>query len=70
MLINEKAVCPNNPNHKRFAVVAHVTQEWVVDNKGVFQECTEDCIDITHYPDSEDYWECMECGAEAIFIEA
>lgn len=26
-----KATCPNNPDHKSFVTVAHVTQDWIAD---------------------------------------
>ena len=60
-----KAVCPKNPNHKKFIVTAHVTQEWEVDDTGDFIRCTSECDDVTHAPDAQDIWECSECGAEA-----
>ncbi len=67
MLNNLKAVCPKNPDHKRFGVTAHVTQDWIVDEDGFFEECTCDCTEVTHEPNEEDIWTCAECGAEAIF---
>lgn len=60
-----KAVCPNNVNHKKFLVTAHVTQEWEVDEGGDFIRCTSACDDVTHNPDPQDIWSCSECGAEA-----
>ena len=69
MLFNQKAVCPNNPNHKRFGVTAHVTQDWIVNEDGDFEECVLACVDVTHEPNSEDVWECIECGTEAIFVK-
>ncbi len=69
MLINCKAVCPNNAEHKRFSVTAHVTIDWIVNEKGDFEECILECVDVTHEPDSEDIWTCAECGAEAVFVQ-
>ena len=37
-----KAVCPNNPNHNRFITVAHITQDWKVDENGNFIEVVEE----------------------------
>lgn len=51
---------------KRFVVTAHVTQDWVVDEFGNYIKTIEDCIEVTHRPDSDDLWECFECGYSAI----
>lgn len=61
-----KAVCPKNPNHKRFITVAHITQDWKVDEEGHFIEVAEDCLEVTHGPDEDNSWSCDICGAEAI----
>jgi len=66
-MIGKKAVCPNNPAHKRFHANAHIVQDWVVDEGGNYIETLHDCSEVTHEPDSEDIWTCAECGAEAIF---
>lgn len=58
--------CPNNPLHNEFAVAAHVVQDWKVDRNGDYIETLEDCTDVTHRPDSQDYYTCCICGAEAI----
>lgn len=59
-----KATCPNSPDHKQFITVAHVMQEWVVDETGIFQEALE-TIETTHRPDSGNIWTCRVCGADA-----
>ena len=56
--------CPRCGNNK-FYITAHVTQDWVVDENGNFLETYNDCIDVLHYPDDEDLWQCTECGFEA-----
>ena len=61
-----KAVCPKNPDHKKFIVTAHVTQEWEVDETGDFLKCTNECESVMHSPDEHDIWGCSECGADAI----
>lgn len=64
-----KARCPNNTNHKRFITVAHVTEDWVVDENGVFLQVSDDtCGETTHGPNPDNFWECEECGAEASVI--
>ena len=49
---------------KQFIVSAHVTQGWIVDEYGEFVRVTEDCMEVTHFPDNEDLWTCTECGYE------
>jgi len=61
-----KATCPNNPEHKRFVTVAHVTQDWVVDEKGNHIDTFDNCKEVTAKPDPGNTWECYECGEEAI----
>ena len=55
--------CPKCGN-KKFYVIAHVTQEWIVDENGYCQEVEDDCVDITYEPDDYDPWECTKCGYE------
>ena len=47
---------------KSFTAIAHVTQEWMIDGNGNFVESISACIDVTHKPDDEDLWECLDCG--------
>jgi len=61
-----KIKCPKDPAHNRFGVTAHVTQDWIVDECGQYVGTIKDCLEVTHYPDSEDYYHCMLCGAEAV----
>ena len=68
MLIGKRAVCPNNPTHKKFHASAHVVQDWVVDEHGNFTKTLNECDQVLHFPDSEDIWTCDECGAEVKFI--
>lgn len=55
--------CPKCGNNK-FSIVVHVTQEWIVDEDGYFVECSVECLDVTHFPDNEDLWQCSRCGYE------
>lgn len=59
------ATCPNNPSHERFYTVAHVMEEWVVDPHGEFIE-SGGCIEVTHPPNIDNVWVCVECGARAL----
>jgi ribosomal protein S27E len=64
------ARCPNDPTHKRFVTVAHVTEDWVVDERGNFlQVSDETCGETTHGPHPENGWSCDICGAEAIVTD-
>lgn len=61
-----KATCPTNPEHKEFITVAHVSQDWKVDDEGNFLEVSgPDAVDTVAGPHSGNSWECTECGAEA-----
>jgi len=48
-----------------FCVTAHVTQDWVVDENGDFLRCIDDCLEVTHFPDDDDIWDCNNCGYSA-----
>ena len=48
-----------------FCATAHVTQDWQLNEMGTFQACLNDCIEVTHYPDVEDMWDCKQCGHSA-----
>jgi len=62
-----KAECPNNKDHKQFVTVAHVTEDWVVDENGDFLDVFDgNNCETTHGPDPENIWTCLECGAEAV----
>ena len=50
---------------KRFYVTTHIVQGWQVDENGCFIKVADDCIMVTHEPDSYDIWECWECGYDA-----
>ena len=59
-----KAVCPNNSNHKTFYTVAHVAQDWKVDEYGNFLDCME-TMETVAKPNADNTWQCADCGAEA-----
>ncbi len=58
-----KHICPYCGGRK-FAVTAHVTQDWIVDENGDWEETTNDCVEVTHHPDDNDVWCCDKCGEE------
>lgn len=61
---NEILRCPECGG-MNFYVTCHVTQEWVVDEKGDFLECNDDCMEVMHYPDENDIFDCKDCGYSA-----
>jgi hypothetical protein len=69
-MLDRKAVCPNNLNHKRFITVAHVSQNWLVDDRGNYKQTVDPALEITADPDEGNTWTCDECGAEAKFENA
>ncbi len=61
-----KAVCPNDPSHKRFLATAHVSEEWVVDDGGRFiEEGDTDISAVIRAPRATDGWVCETCRAVA-----
>ena len=61
-----KATCPNNPAHNRFVTVAHVTEDWLVDEHGGFIQVADGSeSEILHVPHPDNIWTCVICGAQA-----
>jgi hypothetical protein len=58
------AECPKEPSHKRFVTVAHVAEDWLVDEHGNFIE-SRGCTETVAPPTKGNTWTCAECGAEA-----
>lgn len=48
-----------------FYVTAHVTQDWVVDENGDWIRTEDDCVEVTHFPNDDDVWDCANCGFSA-----
>jgi hypothetical protein len=61
-----KATCSWNAEHKKFITVAHVSQDWVVDEEGNFLEQYGSEGETVASPCSGNTWACYECGATAI----
>lgn len=62
-----KHFCPQC-GANRFITVAHVTQDWIVDPEGNYEECEDQCVETVHGPDDGNTWCCNECGAEAEIV--
>ena len=59
-----KYKCPNCGS-ERFSASAHVVQDWEIDGDGKFVREIESCVEITHFPDKDDLWDCIKCGHSA-----
>jgi len=60
-----RLICPNDPNHNRFSVTAHVSQEWEVDGQVQFQKCLQEAVDTIHAPDKDDFYLCVICNVQS-----
>jgi hypothetical protein len=60
-----KAVCPNDTNHKEFITVAHIMQDWKVDENGEWLEKIDPSVQTSYNPNSDNIWTCAACGVEA-----
>jgi hypothetical protein len=69
--MTQKLHCPCGC--KKFSVMAHVTEEWIVDEDGEFLERGScDVGDVTHRPrvgNNDFHFICDECGADAVVVE-
>ena len=61
---NKKYRCPVC-GAESFEVTAHVTQDWKIDYNGSFIEALNECVEVTHYPDETDIWNCANCQFSA-----
>ena len=61
-------ICPKCGNTK-FAVTAHFTQSWIVDENGNYIKTLQECEEVTHKPDDDDIWTCSQCGYDAAGIK-
>ncbi len=60
-----KAVCPKDPTHKQFVTVAYISQDWLVDEKGNFEEVFGYESQTLHGPNFDNIWTCSICGEVA-----
>lgn len=65
-----KRICPTDPGHKRFHTVAHVTEDWLVDEYGNFIEGRHDDCEVLQGPNHYNIWTCAECGCDETKEEA
>lgn len=61
---NKKYRCPVC-GAESFEVTVHVTQDWKIDCNGSFVESLNECVEVTHYPDETDIWNCANCQFSA-----
>ena len=61
-----KVTCPKDHKHDRFETVVHVTEDWVVNNEGTFQEVSPTSeANVVHGPTVGNTFTCLACGSEA-----
>ena len=53
----------------RFIVSARVTQDWVVNEYGNFEEELNMRTQVEESPDDDDIWQCEKCGYDALGSE-
>lgn len=63
-----KARCPNDSEHKEFVTVAHVSEDWIVDDQGNFIQ-NLGSIEIVAGPCKGNTWTCRKCNAEAVVTD-
>ena len=64
-----KARCPKCIISTRFITSAHVMQDWLVDETGMFLDVAQDGLEVSSPPNPLNLWICYECGASAIVEE-
>ncbi len=67
--MNRVVKCPNNPRHRRFMTTAHITEVWIVDERGEYIEALEGDKEVTHGPDPGNNWTCYECNEQATIVD-
>ena len=66
-MMDKIATCPTpGCDEGRWITVAHVSEDWVVDANGNFQD-NLGSIDVVSNPDPDNMWTCDTCGKEAVF---
>ena len=64
----KKFICPNACK-ANFYTTAHIMQEWEVDAEGDFVKVAIDLLQVSHEPDFDNIWVCVNCGEQGILIE-
>lgn len=62
--MNNARMCPRCGS-QRFNVTIHATQDWTVDGNGNMIKVNDDCVEVTHFADNSDIWDCDVCGYSA-----
>ena len=52
--------CPNCGNNE-FGATAHVAQDWIINEHGDWIKTVTDCLEVVHFPDEDDLWDCTKC---------
>ena len=64
-----KATCPTDPSHNRFATIAHMSEEWVVDEQGEFIAKGDIGMEeVIAKPHPDNTWTCTICGVDATVV--
>ena len=50
---------------QEFYVTNHVLQDWLVDGNGEYIQTEDSCVEVTHFADDADWWQCADCGYDA-----
>ena len=50
---------------QEFYITNHVLQDWLVDGDGKYIRTEDECIEVTHFADDADWWQCADCGYDA-----
>lgn len=53
--------CADCGNTKQFYTVAHVAQDWLVDEFGDFIKAESPCVEVVARPNNDNEWECAVC---------
>lgn len=64
--MRSKHICPKCGG-KEFITVAHVAQDWKVDEFGNFIKEMETTETVAG-PDDDNIWTCANCGAEGVIV--
>lgn len=46
----------------RLSATAIVSQNWRLNKNGTFVKILDDMLEVQHYPNDEDTWDCDDCG--------
>lgn len=65
--MNNRHICPNCGGTE-FITVAHIMQDWKVDQDGNLLELVDPFLQCNFPPDDSNIWSCTKCGAEGVVI--